>query len=253
MRPTRPSHRISVFAGPILLVAVAIVFLLVLFAMNGPVRVVKVSGDLTAAEQAEVRAAVVAALDGSYFTLDLDALVESVLDLSWPHDVRVRRVFPAGVRVEVAKEVFVARWGGGGVLNSEGEVITTPDADVGALPLLDCALADGGRAMQVYKTLAALLSVRNLRVAALRENHIGEWTVEFESALTVALGSNDVLGRLERFLAVYDGVLVNRLHEVAAVDARYPNGIAVDWRDPGARGAGPVQIAAVDRVLPVSN
>jgi len=251
MRPSRPSPRFTILVGPLLLAAVAIAFLLVLFAINGPVRIVKVSGDLTAAEQDEVRAAVVGSLVGSYFSLDLDAVVDSVVALSWPHDVRVRRVFPAGVRVEVAKEIFVARWGGGGVLNSEGDVITTPDAEAAALPLLDCALANGGRAMQVYKTLASVLSPRNLRVVALRENDIGEWTLELEPALTVALGGDDMHRRLERFLAVYDGVLAARIHDVAGVDARYSNGIAVDWRESSSEGAGPVQLAALDRATAV--
>jgi cell division protein FtsQ len=149
----------------------------------------------------------------------------------------------------VAKEIFVARWGGGGVLNSEGDVIKPSDEDVGDLPLLDCAAAGGRHAMNVYKTLATVLSARNLRVAALRENDIGEWTIEFDSGLSVALGADDVLGRLERFLTVYDGALAQRIDNVSSVDARYTNGIAVNWREAEPRGARSLQLAALDRTL----
>lgn len=248
MRPSRPVRRLAVLVGPAVFAAIAFAFVLLLVAIDGPVRLVTVKGDLSEDERSEVRAAVVAALEGSYFTMDLDAVVDGVLRLSWPHDVRVRRTFPAGVAVDVAKEVFVARWGGGGALNSEGEVIAARDVDESVLPLLDCALADGGRAMKVYQTLAGVLSSRDLRIATLRENAIGEWTVAFDRGLEVALGAEDMLGRLERFLAVYDGALADRIGEVAGADARYSNGIAVTWREPARASSDAVlQLAALDR------
>jgi cell division protein FtsQ len=239
--------RLSSLAGAALLTLVALAFLLVLFAANGPVRVVRVMGDLTPAERREVRDAVVGGLEDRMLALDLDGIVARVSALSWPHEVRVRRLFPDGVAVQVSKEVFVARWGGGGVLNSEGRVITTPDREVSALPLLDCARADGARAMQVYRTLVGLLAGRGMRVTALRENGIGEWSVDLASGVTVALGRDDTIARLERFLAVWESVLSRRVDEIVSVDARYSNGIAVSWRDVDHPVRDPVQLAALDR------
>jgi len=230
MKVSREESHVHAVLGALLLVLVAGAFLFALYAMNGPVRVVQVSGDLTPAERAAVRNAVVGALDRSYLTLDLDALVAQVEALSWPHDVRVRRTWPAGVSVQVSKEVVVARWGGGGALNSEGAVIETIEDDLSGLPLLDCSLASGARAMQVYQALVDALAGRALLIAALRENTIGEWSLTLAPSLTVALGGEDVLGRLERFLAVYDTVLADRFQQVESVDARYRNGVAVNWR-----------------------
>jgi cell division protein FtsQ len=214
-----------------------------LLAMNGPVRVVHVTGDLSIGEREQVSRAVVAALDRTYLLLDLDDVLDPVLALSWPREVKVRRIWPRGVAVEVTKEVFVARWGSGGVLNSAGQVIVTPDEELEGLPLIECAAASGARAMQVFQMLNEVLGGRDLQVAAIRENAIGEWQVEFLNDLSVDFGNDDLLGRLERFVRVYDGLLNTRLADVSRVDARYANGIAVDWIDGVKSPAGSVQVA----------
>ncbi len=238
--------RLQSLLGVIVLALVAAAFVYVLLAMNGPVRVVQVTGDLSADERAEVRDAVVESISGSYMGLDLDRVMAGVLALSWPRDVKVRRTWPRGVSVAVTKEVFVARWGSGGVLNSSGQVIVTPDQSVDALPLIECADATGARAMQVFQLLSDVLAGRSLKVAAIRENEIGEWRVEFENQLSVEFGKDDLLGRLERFVRVYDGVLARRLEDVTSVDARYPNGVAVNWRLNDGRG---VQLARLDNEM----
>jgi len=252
MKPARETPRIEIVFGPLLFVAMAGALVSLLAAANGPVRVVTVSGvDLTEPEQREVRGAVAAALTGNFLSLDLDAIARRVLALSWPHGVSVRRVYPRAVAVQVSKEVFVARWGGGGVLNSEGVVIKTPAADVSRLPLLDCALADGAHAMQVYQALVGVLAGRHLEIKALREDAIGEWTLSFASGLAVHLGADDMLGRLERFASVYDGALASRVGDIDAVDARYRNGVAVAWRDhtdePAASANTPARAVAMSR------
>ncbi len=217
--------------GVAVLLLVAAAFIYVLWAMNGPVRVVRVAGELSPNERAEVRGAVAASLSGSFLTLDLDSVMTAVVSLSWPRDVKVRRAWPRGVSVDVTKEVFVARWGVGGVLNSAGEVIATPDVGLDHLPLIECQASSGARAMEVFQGLSQVLSGRSLDIAAIRENVIGEWEAEFTNGLLVEFGSDDLLGRLERFVRVYDGVISARFDEVVRVDTRYPNGVAVDWRD----------------------
>lgn len=244
MRVSRDLSRAQSLLGVLVLVLVAGAFIYVLLAMNGPVRVVQVNGDLSADERIEVRDAVALSLVDDYMALDLDDVMQEVLALSWPRDVKVRRTWPSGVTVAVTKDVFVARWGDGGVLNSAGEVIVTPDQSVDALPLIECAQASGPRAMRVFQMLTEVLSNRSLEVVAVRENKIGEWSVEFNGSLSVAFGRDDLLGRLERFVRVYDGVLAERIGQVISVDARYPNGIAVNWRDtPHASGS--IQLAAI--------
>ena len=200
-------------------------------AIDTPVQVVRVTGDLTATERSGVEAAVKERLHGGLFDIDLDDVVAGVLALGWPRDVRVRRTWPGAIDVTVTKDAIVARWGGGGVLNSAGTVIAVAASEQDpALPLVSCTTATGARAMQIFQMLGQVLGPSGLKIAAIEEDALGEWQVTFSNGLSVALGRDDLLERAERFYRVYDSVIGARLDQVAHVDARYRNGVAVSWR-----------------------
>jgi cell division protein FtsQ len=226
---------LGVVMGSVLLIGAAI---------DSPVRVVRVTGDLTAAERSGVETAVNQRLSGGLFEVDLDERVEDVLALGWPRDVRVRRAGPGAIDVMVTKDAIVARWGGGGVLNSAGEVIAVAAEPDPSLPMIRCATASGARAMQIFQMLGQVLGSTGLKVAAIEEDALGEWQVTFSNGLAVALGRDDLLQRAERFYRVFDSVIEDRLDRVAHVDARYRNGVAVSWREAGAPQLGR-QLASV--------
>ncbi len=234
------------FAGA-LLFAVVSAWLLLLFAMNDSVQIVRISGDLSDAERAQVKAAVLQRLNGGLLGVSLDDVIDDVTALSWTREVRARRVWPGSVEVSVTKDPIAARWGAGGVLNSAGDVIDvagTPDA---ALPLITCAHASGARAMRIFQTLGEVLSDTQLKIAAIEENEIGEWQVKFTNDLMVSLGHEQLLERVGRFDRVYRNVIKDRVDFVERIDARYRNGVAVTWRD----GASGLQLASVPHTIGV--
>jgi cell division protein FtsQ len=230
----------------VVLVGVAAAFVALLFVMNSPVQVVRVSGELSLPERDAVKAAVLQRLDGGLLGISLDDVVDGVLALSWPREVRVRRVWPGIVDVNVTKDTFVARWGGGGVLNSGGQVVDSAGPPDEALPLIRCASANGARAMQIFQMLGQVLADTPLKVAEVEEDALGEWRVTFTNKLTVSLGHEELLERVERFSHVYRKVIEERIAQVDHVDARYRNGVAVSWREGGA-----LQVASVSQTIGV--
>ncbi len=242
----RMSRGRCILAGA-LLTAVATGLAALMFVMNSPVQVVRVSGDLSLPERDAVKAAVLQRLDGGLLAISLDDVVEGVLALSWPREVRVRRVWPGIVDVKVAKDTFVARWGGGGVLNSGGEVVDSAGLPDETLPLIRCANANGARAMRIFQMLGQVLADTSLKVAEVEEDALGEWRVTFTNELAVSLGHEDLLERAERFSRVYRKVIEDRVDQVARVDARYRNGVAVSWRG----DARNFQVASVSHTIGV--
>ncbi len=241
------SHRQCVLAGA-LLVGVVAVLAASLVVMNSPVRVVRVSGDLSRPERAAVKTAVLQRLDGGLLGVSLDDVVANVVALSWPRDVRARRIWPGIVDVSVTKDPIVARWGDGGVLNSSGEVIGTAGTPDPALPLIRCVNANGARAMQIVQMLDQVLADTPLRIAEIDEDALGEWSVRFTNDITVSLGHQQLLERVERFYSVYRTVIEDRLDQVDHIDARYRNGVAVSWRS-----ADGIQLASASHMIRVVN
>jgi len=74
-----------------------------------------------------------------------------------------------------------------------------------------------------------------LKLVELRESELGEWTAGIRLSgtghtLDVVLGRDDLVARLQRFVAVHSRLLEPQLARVAGVDARYHNGLAVRWK-----------------------
>jgi cell division protein FtsQ len=227
-----------------LLAAVTACVLLIGVGIDTPVRVVRVAGDLTAAERNGVEAAVKEQLGGGLFDIDLDEVVTDVLALGWPRDVRVRRAWPGAIDVMVTKDAIVARWGDAAVLNSAGEVIAVAGEPDASLPMIRCETASGARAMQIFQMLGQVLGSTGLKISAIEEDALGEWQISFSNGLAVTLGRDDLLQRAERFYRVFASVIDGRLEHVAHVDARYRNGVAVSWREASAPRMGR-QLASV--------
>jgi cell division septal protein FtsQ len=87
--------------------------------------------------------------------------------------------------------------------------------------------------MEMYHRLNEIATGSGLSIAALEENLFGEWDLIFRTpngqSLRVRLGAESVAERLSRFTVVYRQQLAGRAMEIAAVDARYDNGVAVSW------------------------
>lgn len=214
------------------LLAIVAILLLALAAMlaweqlDQPLRVVRVEGPLSVAEQQAVREVVSSVASGGLLSMDLDAVCAEILALSWPREVRLRRVWPHSLIISVDREALVASWGRDGYLTSAGKIVHLPDI-AADLPVLDAQLSSPRQAMELYQMLQKQLDVGGLRIQKLSENALGEWQLTLAGGLTVALGNDFLTERLNRFLTVYRQVLQEEPQSGVHADARYGNGVAV--------------------------
>jgi cell division protein FtsQ len=198
--------------------------------LNQPIRIVRVAGELSAAEQRQIRGAIGGSLGKGLLGLDLTSVQADIRRLSWPREVTVRRLWPAGLEIQVEKDLAVASWGDEGFLTSDGRVMQFPDAPPG-LPAFLCHRSAPHEAMKVYGLLKNALASTGVEISTLHESELGEWEVELDSGLRVLLGRHGLVDRMRRFGLVYERALQDKLEMVRYVDARYANGIAVRWEE----------------------
>ena len=198
--------------------------------LDNPVRSVRVEGRLSPGEQGAIRDVVSRSLDEGVLSLDVAELSGRILALSWPRAVEVRRVWPDALVIRVEKESVVAAWGDGGYLNSAGKIVQLADGAEG-VPELATSLSDPRRAMEIYQVLESRVNPAGLSIERLEENSLGEWLITLTGGATVALGNEALIERLERFLLAYRRALSERHDEIAHVDVRYDNGLAVRWKN----------------------
>jgi cell division protein FtsQ len=85
-----------------------------------PVRKIHAVGTFVHVNEQMLRDAVAAAVDGGYFRLDVDMVKQAVEKIAWIDTVRVRRVWPDTLSIEVQEQVALARLAGGGLVNLRG-------------------------------------------------------------------------------------------------------------------------------------
>ena len=238
-------------------------------ALDRPVRVVKVEGELAKAEAAQIRRRIGQVLEARLLTMDVATLRQRVKDLSWPGEVSIRKVWPDTIVVRVERRTVVATWSDAGYVTSSGDIVSSPNAPAD-VPVFECAISSPGEAMEIYRYLQAMAVEAGLRITGISENEIGEWQLtmsgpaipsrdgsvvaappsalpapdtwpmdatrgalpEMRSRPVVMLGADRLRERMQRFLAAWPR-LSARPGAVDYVDLRYRHGIAVRWSDAG--------------------
>jgi cell division protein FtsQ len=198
-----------------------------------PVHDVTVRGRLEHTSRAEIEAALRGRAAGNFFSVDVVEVRGALERLPWVRSAAVRRVWPDSLEALLEEHVALARWGGGGLVNTFGERFAGRTEQ--SLPVF---VAPAGHEAEVtlrygsFKTAVAPLGVEPERVVLSQRL---AWQLRLSNGLQVLLGrdGDQAEERLRRFVAAYDSTLktMQRKHEY--VDLRYPNGFALrvpEWK-----------------------
>jgi len=146
--------------------------------------------------------------------------------------VSIRRQWPSTLRVEVTEEVPIARWGNEGFLNRLGvELAIADNSTLRSLPVLTADYGTSAEMMQHYKLLAELLLPTGLKLIKMQRDHMGAWRVETDEGIELVLGREQVGEKIKRLALVWESGLSQQVKQIKTIDLRYPNGLAVAWKD----------------------
>jgi cell division protein FtsQ len=189
-----------------------------------PIRRVVFVGDPGRIARADLEAFAQGIQGVSAAKASLAAVREAARRIPWVRDATVRRRFPDAVEVGFETYEPLARWGEGGLVSTQGEVFNAEHA--GFLPLFSGPAMGSSRMAREYPAIARALSPLKAVVVELRLSRRGAWQVLLDSGLTLELGREDIVPRVERFVAAYprlpEGALDGKL-----ADLRYNNGFAM--------------------------
>jgi cell division protein FtsQ len=197
-----------------------------------PVRVVGVDGEITYLDRQRLEAAVAEAVDGSFFSVNLDHIRAKLEQLPWVESSSVRRVWPDTLRVRVVEQVPLAYWGNDGLVSQRGEVFRPaklPKIDGLAKLVGDDASAP--RITREYLRMRSLLETVGLGLEHVWVDARQAWRLQTDNDVSIILGRRDVMPRLTRFVQLYPYLQQQMKQVPEAVDLRYTNGFTVRWRE----------------------
>lgn len=198
-----------------------------------PIEKVEIEGEFENISRHEFRSEVVAAINGGYFTLDLDALRTTLMGLPWVDDVSVRRQWPSRLQIKVTEKRAVAYWNEDALISDRGDVfkpvIINYQQD---LPGLKGPKGLHEKMWLFLSTLNKKFSTMGFEVVDLNLDERRAWTFHFKvnhgsEKIEVKLGRDNAENRLTRFVRVFTNMDKFDYKSIAVIDLRYPNGFAM--------------------------
>ena len=210
------------------LAAILLIYALLFLVIHLPVfplKHVEVKGDLRHVTYQQVSYIVTKEFKGNFFTLNLGQVSQGFQKLPWVRAASLRRQWPDKLEVTLEEHVALARWEAGGLVNTRGEVFQA--ASNRELPTFTGPEGSAEEMVAQYTVFKNTLAALKLEPVQLDLNERRAWRMKLNNGLVVALGRDQVAGRLEKFVRNYDATVARMPRQVAYVDLRYPNGFAV--------------------------
>lgn len=194
-----------------------------------PIKSVVVEGEFNLITKARATELIGNEIDGDFLQLNLMRLKDALLVDPWVEKVTLNRRWPDTLVVKISEQKPIARWGDG-FLNQRGEIVRVEDAaKLSGLPWLQGNESDAIEILQQYQDLSQILRSRGLEVLALKCDNKKSWRLTIKNHVEIALGRDQVMEKVRRFVTVYDTKLNSVWTDVKAIDLRYSNGVAVRW------------------------
>lgn len=191
---------------------------------------IEIKGDFKYAVEDDLQADFSSLLGQSLLGVSLSDSLVVVLSSEWVASAEIRKVWPNTLQILVHEYTPLAYWGDRQLISTSAVVITP--REVPELPLTKLYGPEDSSdvVLEQFGLVSQVLAFTSLRVATLTLEPRGAWSIVFTNGVKVKLGREEILERLQRFIAVYKSDLSGRIDQITSVDARYPHGVAVGWK-----------------------
>ncbi len=183
------------------------------------------------ADRREVQTWLTPLVDQGFFAIKVESIKDKLLQMPWVSEIAVRRIWPDEVDITVIEKNALARWNEGNLLSDTGELFS-PKQETYPIDLPHFVGPFGQQIMMLkyFNDMNRLLSQLHVKIYYLELTPYFTWKLSLDNGITLQMGHKDVLTRLDRFVKVYPKIVGSRTKDVDYVDLRYPNGVAVRWK-----------------------
>jgi len=197
---------------------------------------INIEGELKHITQTQIEQALPAVIGSSFLMADLDGIKAKMEALPWVDYATVTRVWPSGIVLNIEEQIAVSYWNESAFINKNGVIFQPDNLDKNlGLPVL-LGVNDKSPTMRiemltVLTRLQVLLSEYKLGIAQLELKPRGVWEILLDNGISVALGAQPLEAKVHRLGVVFTQRSGIDLSAVKHIDARYPNGVAVEWKE----------------------
>lgn len=195
-----------------------------------PIKEVKIAG-INHIERQEIKQSLLPLVNKGFFIVDVALIKERLMQFSWVADASVRRIWPNKIYIQVQEKLPLARWNKTSLLTTSGEIFTPArETHPTGLPQFIGPEGEHVQMLNYYIRIHDILTPLHFQIAQLELTPSWSWNLTLTNGMKLNMGYKDSLTRISHFVKVYPKIVGDRASEVAYVDLRYPNGLAVRWK-----------------------
>ncbi len=196
-----------------------------------PVKYVRIEGTFQYIAKGEIKQLLREQVVNGLYNADIQQIQVSVEALPWVKSVRVKRVWPDALNIEIKEQIPVARWGDEALLNIKAEIFKpVVRNNFSSLPLLSGPDGYAVKMLKVATDLSAELADKSMVLAELHINERRAWNIKLQNKMLLNAGRNQPLKKIQRFLKTVYLIGKEQIAKIAVVDLRYSNGYAITWK-----------------------
>lgn len=200
-----------------------------------PFKSIQIFGELSWIDRDSLNQLILDNIDGGFFSLNISQLKAHLEQQPWIESIAVRRVWPDVLQITANEQQPVAVWNGSHVINRYGELFDPVDQNLPTY-LVNVSGPEGSHhlAMNHYFAIEKLFQEVGLRISSLEINDRRSIQIFLTNGVRLLLGrvrdEGESADEVRRFVMAYRGRLSSRFEDIALVDLRYTNGLAVRWK-----------------------
>lgn len=162
-----------------------------------------------------------------FFTTNMIQLKHHILKVPFVDYVTIKRIWPDTLIVSVKEIELVAKWGENSWLSAEGKLVTNNQDIKANLPYFVGPESQAKKMLEVYQDLASILQPYQ---SSIREIHLTShysWLIKLDNEVNILLGRQEIVEHFSSFASIYPQLKKKHGNEIATIDLRHSNGLAV--------------------------
>lgn len=195
---------------------------------------IEVKAPVAHVTEAQIRLVAERQIRGTFFTVDLEHVRNSLEKLPWVREARVERRWPDTLVVSLTEHVPFARWNDDALVSGTGEVFGAAVST--KLPRLIGPAGSSAEVVAAFHRYQAALAPLGMTIEELRLSSRRAWRIQLDTGMQLALGRTQTDIRLARFVSAYPRLFPRSIADGQAaaappaplrVDLRYSDGFAL--------------------------
>ena len=159
----------------------------------------------------------------------LDHVVKIVTSHPWVFKASARRIWPDTLEVNIVEREPLAKFNSYKLLGSDGVLFDLGNHQFSGLPELYGPPKAVHAVWQHYQVFQRRFEGVNRLIKSTTLGDDLGWLIVLENGLEIRLGRTNLLTRLSRVEEVLNGSAKIEISKIKKIDARYVNGVAIEW------------------------